>query len=916
MDEPGIAGADQVVWFVINDLNAAQSISFEGSDPIGLEVQVTLWGYARASTDQLGNVIFKRFKMIYKGTATGSPTSYVDSMYVGQWADPDLGDYSDDFEGCDTTRTTSVGTTTSLGFVYNSTTLDRNYAALGLPPPSMGYDFFQGPIVPSPGDSALFNFGVRHDYKNLGMTSWIYFAAGGTYTDPDFNYVGAGQWYNLLRGLTPVDGTPFVFPGDAQPTKFWLSGDPVAGTGNLDGVIDAPGDRRMMMSSGPFRMNLGDTQEVVVALVGGMGADRLSSITVLRYNDVAAQYAYNSFFKLPSAPPPPHLRIANLDRELVLDWGSDDAAVMKTEDTVIQGYAFQGYNVYQLPSPSATVDQGIKLATYDLIDNVTTIVDNALDPASGQVLGKAVEIGKNTGIIRHLTVNYDKLHSKPLVDGQSYYFAVTAYNYNPDPTVPTHSYECPAVLVRAIPQSPDPGIRYNRAPGDTLAVIHSTGKSDGVIVPIVIDPTKLTGDVYQVVFNSDTTGQIFWSVLDSTKGTVVLADQTNQSGDDTYSFADGVQVKVMGPQPGMKEWLIPSGTRRFSPVGGWAGLGLEGFGDSQDPTLYDVNSGEIGMAGHFQFGGIGTTLLVTQYHTVLLKLAAVDPIAGWDPLATPTDTNISKGYRWLRHAGAPAEPSFAPWIIHTGGGYPYQDFNYSVPFSAWDMETNPPTRLAVGMFENNDPGASVDGRYMPPNPDGDNTVNREFAFIFDKPYSTTPDPSFEVNLSNNASLPMEWVMVCNRRSDAPWAAGDEFEIVANHVNAPTDIFTFTAPAKTQSTALAKTDVNQINAFPNPYYGFNAMETSRFVRFITFNHLPPGDWRIRIISLSGNLVRYIDPNSTGQNAESQFATWDLNNQHGLPVASGIYVAYIEMPGLGVTKTLKVAIIQEQQVLDYY
>ena len=69
-------------------------------------------------------------------------------------------------------------------------------------------------------------------------------------------------------------------------------------------------------------------------------------------------------------------------------------------------------------------------------------------------------------------------------------------------------------------------------------------------------------------------------------------------------------------------------------------------------------------------------------------------------------------------------------------------------------------------------------------------------------------------------------------------------------------------------------------------------------------------------LTGVLVKYFDPTSAGQSPTDQFATWDLNIQNGLPVASGIYIAYVEMPKLGITKTLKVVIIQEQQVLDFY
>src|ERR1041384_6907517 len=371
-DEPGIADGDQVVWFVMNDLNAAQSQSFLGSDPIGLEVQSTLWGYAR--TDPLGNVIFKKFRFIYKGTAAGTANSRIDSMFIGQGADPGLGDCSDDFEGCDTNL--------SLGYVYNSGGTDASYKVFGLPPPAVGYDFFAGPIVASPGDSAVFDLKRRYGYRNLPMTSWIYFAAGGTYSDPPFSYVGAGQWYNLLRGLTPITGAPFVYPGGSE-TKFWLSGDPQNGTGYLDGVIDNPGDRRQMLSTGPFTMALGDTQEVVVALVAGLGGSNISSIGVLKANDKAAQSAYDNLFNLPKPPPNPKLRIAALNQKVVLDWGYDLQAVAATENFNRLGVRFEGYNIYQLPTASADFSKAVRLATVDPPNGVRTIVDTVFDTNLG-----------------------------------------------------------------------------------------------------------------------------------------------------------------------------------------------------------------------------------------------------------------------------------------------------------------------------------------------------------------------------------------------------------------------------------------------------------------------------------------------------------------------------------------------------
>jgi hypothetical protein len=105
----------------------------------------------------------------------------------------------------------------------------------------------------------------------------------------------------------------------------------------------------------------------------------------------------------------------------------------------------------------------------------------------------------------------------------------------------------------------------------------------------------------------------------------------------------------------------------------------------------------------------------------------------------------------------------------------------------------------------------------------------------------------------------------------------------------------------------------INVFPNPYYALNASETNRFSRFVTFSHLP-ANCTIRIFNLAGHLVRSIVKD--GASNPTQFVQWDLTNQYGFPVASGVYIAHIDLPDLGTTKVLKVAIIQEQEVLQYY
>jgi len=252
IDEPGVANADQVAWFVINDLDGGATQALYGALPIGLECQVLMWGYAR--TDALGEAIFKKFTVIYKGTADTPEDAHIDDMYFAQWSDPDLGDYGDDFVGCDVDL--------SLGYVYNSTDRDSHYQAFNLAPPAAGYDFLQGPIVPvyTEDDSgnqvldlsaeSIFNFEKRPGYRNLPMTAFVYFAAGSSINDPELNeYNGTKQWYNLLRGFQPqpdVDNPqPYLDPYTNEPTKYTMNGDPVRATGWNDGVPLPAGDRRL-----------------------------------------------------------------------------------------------------------------------------------------------------------------------------------------------------------------------------------------------------------------------------------------------------------------------------------------------------------------------------------------------------------------------------------------------------------------------------------------------------------------------------------------------------------------------------------------------------------------------------------------------------------------------------------------------
>ncbi len=503
-ETPGVADADQVVWAVNNDIGTVESPW--KTKALGLEVQNTFWGYNR--TDALGNMIFKKFRIIYKGTSATPASAMINNMYLCQWSDPDLGDAGDDFAGCDVTL--------SLGFVYNSKTLDSEFRKFSLAPPASGYDFLQGPIVPSPGDSAVFDLKYKKGYRNLPMTSFIYFAAGGTYSDPPFTINGSVQWYQMLRGLPPTpqgppDPQPLNDPKTGLPTSYWLPGDPVAKTGWIDGTIDNPGDRRLLLNSGPFNMAVGDTQELVSAVIAGVGSDYLSSVSVLKFYDKTAQAAYNNLFNLPKPPPAPNVTTVELDKGIIIEWDNDAAAVKATEESNSQGFLFEGYNVYQFPSATSPLSNAKRLATYDLITDPATVSQEEFDEASGQILVKPVQLGKNSGLVRYMYITRDEIRNKPLVNGQHYYYAVTAYNYTKDPLATQKSLECTATIIDLVPHSPNPGVVLPYAINDTVVVPSSmvVGENDAAVGITVFNPTIQVGATYDIWYGGSGTTRTY-----------------------------------------------------------------------------------------------------------------------------------------------------------------------------------------------------------------------------------------------------------------------------------------------------------------------------------------------------------------------------------------------------------------------
>ncbi len=926
VDIPGFPGADQTVWYTSNDLDPATTRGLYGSDPMGVEVQGTFWGYA--SQTALGNVMFRKYTIINK-----SPDTF-DTMFVSIWSDPDLGGAGDDYSGVDVDL--------SLMYTYNGDADDNQY---GKTPPAIGFDFFQGPIVPGdPEDVAIFNNKKRKGFKNLEASAHYFFInSDAVYSDPTLggDYVnGTLQFHNLFRGRISATGTPFIDPTTGLETKFALAGDPITGTGWVDGLLHPPGDRRQGMVAGPFTMAAGDTQEVVVAEIaaGAFGSvDRLGAIQLLKFYDKEAQSAYDNFFKIPPSPTAPTVTISSLDDELALSWSADDATIAGIENYNTLGYTFQGYVVYQFPSKFAAIQDAKIVATYDLVDGVAKVIGDGFDAKGGVVLPQVKKFGSDSGIRRYISLDKDLFNSGlPMSNGSSYYFAVSAYAVATDlkNTVPT-VLESPINVLEVIPHGDDPGITLTSF-GDTLKAAHA-GPSDGFVNFIVVNPEKLTGHDYEVTFeildsiityNNLTKGNdtIYnanvWNLKDLATGEVKLKHQLNQKANDTSPIVDGLQIRVSGAPLDFKAFqVVANANGPINPPEGGA-LDFDGF-----PTLRPTDGQQVGTGKWaFHTGDNGTRGAYSAFLARSMRGSNFEHLVpfDWEMRFTARGSWAVRAFEdgkilqvpfelWNVGIGTLDDPSddyrVIPWFLSSGGVGTAQ-----TDTSGLTYQLDPNDHSGSGAT--NDPFTPWVYWRIPADTSPGEAGYNAFEAAIDKTALTEGTYAYDGTEVIARSVLISWNG--DDVSDGSVAAGTQMtpeegtvlRMITTKPNSASDVFTITAAAVAFDATKAKEDVKEINVFPNPYYGTHNGEINKYQRFVTFNHLP-AKATIRVFNLAGQLVKKVEKDDA-----SQFARWDLTNENSLPSASGVYVVYIDMPDLGETKILKVAIIQETQILDKF
>lgn len=477
-DYPDIFG-DQSIWFVTNDKGNTPG---SGATSIGMEIQTQAFAYQ--SNDELNNMTFYSNVIINRGTLR------LDSCFMAQWVDPDLGNYLDDFVGCDVPR--------GLGIAYNGDDDDEGINGYGLNPPSVGVDFFEGPFsdigdgIDNDRDGDVDEIEVTGcdptpRQERIIMAKFLYFnndatpVGNPTTAEHAYNYM-IGRWKDNTQMVYGGTGYPnsagattlpagIMFPGSSDNQFGWSLGGsaqnpitpPFSWSENEPGPgaqPNVPGDRRFVQSAGPFTLESGAVNYITIGVVwarASSGGARGSFNQLLRA-DSKAQALFDNCFKTIDGPDAPDVSITELDQELILTFSykptsnnyrlrylEEDPIIKALNDNLPAGtplfdpfYRFEGIKVYQLAASNVSTgelddpNRARLLYQGDIQNNVSRIINWDFNLDIEQSVPSLAVDGANQGVRMSIRVDRDLFAegSDRLVNFKRYYYLVTAYGYN------------------------------------------------------------------------------------------------------------------------------------------------------------------------------------------------------------------------------------------------------------------------------------------------------------------------------------------------------------------------------------------------------------------------------------------------------------------------------------------------------
>ena len=854
---------------------------------------------------------------------TNVGTNVLDSVVFGMYGDADIGgasSFSDDDAWFDTEN--------DIVYQWDHDNWSSSYG--GFRPAYFGWSFLESPGNPHDGmdndedgmiDESQFD-GIdndgdwdieRDDIGSDGLAEFHINYPGpdsdGTegngipdLGEPNFEITDNDESDQI--GLTSFYSAPYpaVYPSNDE--VMWAQLSP--------GIFQVPQqevDQTFLYGSGYISLAPGEKKKFAIAMVYG---EDMSDI--LR-NTVTMQNIYDNDYSFAKPPLKPTMSAVAGNNKVTLYWNDFSE---KSVDP-IYGYDFEGYRLYRSTDPgfidAYTITDAFGNITFKKPIAVFDITNGLEGPHPIGYNGVQFDMGSDSGI------RYTFTDSIGVINGQKYYYAITAFDKGYDldffengfseneNLIPIAPSECSITLdldykgnvvnlsenaAIVVPNSEAIGyIPANYTSDDGDFVRHIAGYGTGNITVEVIDPLAVKDEnKYQIIFdNISSTSQIGFSVKDMTVITEMLkinsdstavASKSKIDSNDSLIVAsiDGDQLYDFG-----EDYSIIDGTGTFivhNPDLIDRGEFLVSYRFFHLSDLRTIN----GEDDNPIFDGMRLKVTNTEYDLV-------EDSTGW----TVGDCNYGlMALNVSRFYPSDFELQFGGEI---GDSINIDENGNSVPFLVKNITQmdDPPFRISD--FDGDrewDPNESITIRPYDNISDGPLIIIRfsqDSIVISDTTVYDTVIAYGDTSINQVTYYDTIIVDIVHP------SIGDIFHIEISRPFSTDDIFGFTTTSSKIDNDIARTQLDKIAVVPNPYIVAASWEprhqyqSGRGPRKIDFINLP-NKCTIKIFTISGYLVTSILHDSINENGTE---SWNLLSDDNLEISYGIYLYHVDAPDIG-------------------
>lgn len=589
-----------------------------------------------------------------------------------------------------------------------------------------------------------------------------------------------------------------------------------------------------LFASGTFKLPAGSRERFSLALAYG------NDLFDLRKTVSVVQQIYNANYQFATPPPRPTLYAEAGDGYVNLSW--NDVAE-RSIDPITYENDFEGYRIYRATDPEfrdikvITNAQGTgpmvfgrPLVQFDLVNDIQGYSTLSVD-------GVQYFLGSETGI-RH------NFRDTTVLNGQTYFYAIVAYDYGSDSLgfYPSENAVSVSRTVRggiilppnAVEVRPEPKVS-GYIPAQASAVIHSKGNGSGTVELEIVNSNMVPDNRTLLLRfkNTDPTNirSDYYELVDSAEGTVYIDRGTD---------------------------LIGAGT-------GQVGAGVKPIVTTQlTPTIDTAGTGFLpGSTSNLNFK-------VLFEATTNVKAEKRRPMY-------PNDIRIE----------------FSNSIVDT-----------SFRFNPGSLR-NRPSKFRVYAVKND--GSLMRLRYTFYDSDADSTLGTHTEFISILDTSTQqnvpglPDVVWTITVDTAGQFLVGPVVkpqggdVFVLHMDLPFGADDEFTF-------------YTTAQRVDANKAKSDFARQPYVVPNPYVGAASFEPEKFAisgrgeRRMEFRGLPMNSV-VRIYTVKGDLVQTLRHDGSNDG----FVAWNLRTKDNMDVAPGLYIFHVDADQTG-TYIGKFAIIK--------